>query len=164
MWQTFSWRLSTLIFIKLPHYRLDRPFRLQKDQAYRISIPLAHKSGKVVSPTHRPPLPSKEIFLVLISVRGWVDRTATVLPEGLSHWEIPVTPSGIEPATFRLATQCLNQLRHRVSPVDNLTVFSRSSHFWDVALRLVVTSQKSEDPIYTTAEAWQHAQGLVVIR
>jgi len=37
--------------------------------------------GKVVSLTHRPPLP-QEIFLELISVRGWVDHRAIVRSEG----------------------------------------------------------------------------------
>jgi hypothetical protein len=46
---------------------LDRSFGLQDVEA--------HESGKVVSPTHRPPLttpptPFQEIPLVLISVRG----------------------------------------------------------------------------------------------
>jgi len=45
-------------------------------------VTTVHDGGKVVSLTHRPPLP-QEMILLLISVRGRIDPRAIVRSEGL---------------------------------------------------------------------------------
>jgi hypothetical protein len=40
--------------------------------------------------------------------------------DGLDQLKNPMTSTGIEPATFRLLAQCLNQLRYRVPPTEIL--------------------------------------------
>jgi len=70
-------------------------------------------------PKHVEQFPDK-INCVTLHLVGYIleyshDARTIVRPEGLCQRKIPLTPSGIEPATFRLVAQCLNQPRCRVS-------------------------------------------------
>ena len=69
----------------------------------------AQDVDKVVSLTHRPPLPP-EILLVLISFRGWVYPRAIVRSEDFISMKNPLTPPGIEPATFRFVGRGMEAL------------------------------------------------------
>jgi hypothetical protein len=107
----------SFIKVKKSHYKPGQTQGFQEFKAPRFHD---NRHMKVV---RLSALTLQEIILVLISVRDWVDPRAIVWPEGLCQWKIPMTTSGMEPATFRLVAQCLNQLRHRVPHYYSSYVF-----------------------------------------
>jgi hypothetical protein len=92
--------------VKLLHYRAGQVLRVPGGRVSRISRQLTHEVGKGVSRMHQPPLPPRRYL--------WY-HSVIARPEELSQWKIQMTPTGIEPATFRLTAQCLQELCHIVS-------------------------------------------------
>ena len=115
------------VHLQQSHYSPGQALSAPGVWGSQISRYTAHEGGKVVSPTHRPPLPPQEIFLVLISVRGWVGLRAIVRPEGLCQWKILMTPSGIESATFLHVAQCFNPVWWCTRPLFINTFLCRTA-------------------------------------
>ena len=92
----------------------------------QISWQSAHE-GKIVSPMHRSPLPSPRKYSWCLFL---LDAESTPGPEGGRkdwQWKFPMTPLGIEPATFRIVARFLNQLRHRV-PRTFMYIIAQNVH------------------------------------
>jgi hypothetical protein len=85
----FVWRITAgvpsfpyvKVTVKQSHYGTGQALRVLSGWGSQILRQSTHEFGKVVSPTHRPPLP-QEILLVLISIRGWVGPRAIMRPKG----------------------------------------------------------------------------------
>jgi hypothetical protein len=84
-----------LVRVKQTHYRPGQALRVPAVWGSQISRQSAHEGGKVFSPYTPAAFNPQEIHLVIISVGGWVDPRAIVRPEGLRHWKIPMTSSGM---------------------------------------------------------------------
>jgi hypothetical protein len=137
---------------KQSDYRSEQAPRFLGNWGSQISRQLTHEGGKVVSATHRPPLP-QEIFLVLISVRGWVDPRI-IVPEGLCQSKIPMTPSGIKLATFRLLARCLNQLLYGVPRWErhvSVTAKDRGSVYQSL-IYIMIMRYQNWNPVQSTSD------------
>jgi hypothetical protein len=124
-WRDYTWS-DPYGKVKQSHYR---PWGFQKVEAPRFEDNWHMREARL-SALRTGRLYPQEIFLVLINVWGWVDLRAIVRPEGLCQLIIPMTPSGIDPATIRFIAQCLNHcatayhLTHMVPDINAIATKS----------------------------------------
>ena len=117
-WEMTSWNpVETYLHFRESYFQtfwirkasLLRPIQAQRFPhrlGCQISRHSAHVGSKVVRPQHRPSLLPRKYSWYSFLLEA--DLRDIVRPKGLRQWRIPMTQSGIEPATFRLAAQCHN--------------------------------------------------------
>lgn len=124
---------------------------------------MAHGSGNV-SPTHQQPLPPQETFLILISLRGWVDYEAIVLTAGLTQWKIQVTPSGttLPQPTSPLHDPTANNIVINTPVCINKNIWSiaqsTSTHLQHINLCIIWLG---ENGIHCMQQLWRQPQRII---
>jgi hypothetical protein len=120
-------RPYTQIFYLVPLQRLknlkvnfsrNKPWRLRLGiELWASILTMTFGTTRTTFQLYAPaPLYPQGNFLVLISVRSWVDpRTTESRQKESVTWKFSTTLPGIEPGACRLVVHCLNQLRHRSS-------------------------------------------------
>ena len=118
--------------VKQPHYRPGQAQRVPGGWGSQISRQSAHESGKVVSLTHRPPLSPRKYSWYSFLLEAESAPRDIVLSEGLRQWKIPMTPSGIEPVTFKprlYSPVFLLQFTNRTTLCESRHLVTRATKF-----------------------------------
>jgi hypothetical protein len=84
--------------VKQSHYSPGESLRVPGDWGSQISRQSAHEGGKVVSPTHRQPLPPRKYSWYTFMLEAESTPGPYCGRKDYVNEKLPVTPSGIEPA------------------------------------------------------------------
>jgi len=109
--------------VKRSHYRLGQALGVPVVSGSQISRQSAQEGGKVVSTTHRPPLPLRKHSWYSFLLQAGSTPGSQCGRKDYVNEKISMTPSGTEPANIRLVAKC-----HRLPPEKLVTVSKSRKH------------------------------------
>jgi len=133
--------------VKQSHYRPGEALRAPEGWGFHISRHSAHEGGKVVSPTHRPPLLSRKnswySFCSTLSRRQGHSAAGRIMSMKKSNDTI-----GNRTRDLRLVAQCLNQQRDHLPPVGCviyiLNWISLTCRSWFLAVCYIISLRQKQ--------------------
>jgi hypothetical protein len=130
---TLSWvkeKHFIKVKVKQSHYSPWQALRVPGGWGSKISRQSAHEGCKVVRLTRRPSLPPENIpgthFCLTLSRPQGYSAAVRIM----SMKKNPITPSGIDPATFWFVAQCLNHCATACPDVVMGSDWNCLKYFW----------------------------------